>query len=233
MATAGIQRVLNGLEVFQLFESFANPLQRSLLFTFFITPLYYLFFHNLIFKNTPYKRIVLHFTIPLLIAILSSIFNPNLVILKAIFLLYSSVYIVFTGLLIREKLFQIKNYKELIHFQSIKNWTLIMFGFSFLIYFLANYIFLNYSNEEGQNVLINFYNITSLIWLFIIGYILKNPVILYGDAMKLIQSGYLDTHTIDSLAIKCLFTNRSTFYKNFKKQTGFSPTEYQIAASSD
>ncbi|WP_293015559.1 helix-turn-helix domain-containing protein [Mongoliibacter sp.] len=335
MATAGVQRFLNGLEVFELFESFANPLQRNLFFTFFIPPLYYLFFHNLIFKNTSSKRIVLHFTIPILIAILSSIFNPNLVILKAIFLLYSSAYIVFTGLLIREKLFQNKNYKELIHFQSIKNWTLIIFAFSFLIYFLANYIFLNYSNEEGQNVLINFYNITSLIWLFIIGYILKNPVILYGEqlllekintstkeeievwrnkkkgdsekddlevekkvkgkeeemifaikksehellqnftdlpslkqlafkidypqshlkyifkyytyctfgeyqnilkvkyAMKLIQSGYLDTHTIDSLAIKCLFTNRSTFYKNFKKQTGFSPTEYQIDTSSN
>ena len=206
-----------------------------------------------------------------------------------------------------------------------------MYGFSFLLYSFANYIFLSYAIESDQNILIQFYNITSLIWCFIIGYILKNPVILYGEqlllekinkstneeievwrnkkkgrtekedlevekkvmdkvdeiifsikksekellqdfqrlptlkelafqldypqshlkyvfkyysyctfgdyqnilkvkyAMKLIQSGYLDTRTIDSLAIKCLFTNRSTFYKNFKKQTGYSPTEFQSA----
>lgn len=48
-------------------------------------------------------------------------------------------------------------------------------------------------------------------------------------AIKLIKLGYLDVHTIDSLAIKCLYTNRSTFFKNFKKFTGYSATEYAIA----
>jgi AraC-like DNA-binding protein len=331
LGTAGIQRIFNGLEIFELVESYTNPFQRSLLFSFFIPVVYYLFFHNLLFKNISYQKVLLNLAIPTLIAISSSIFNPSLTFVKVIFFIYSSSYILFTLFLIREKLYNRKTYKDLVHFQSIKNWTLIMYGFSFLLYSFANYIFLSYAIESDQNILIQFYNITSLIWCFIIGYILKNPVILYGEqlllekinkstneeievwrnkkkgrtekedlevekkvmdkvdeiifsikksekellqdfqrlptlkelafqldypqshlkyvfkyysyctfgdyqnilkvkyAMKLIQSGYLDTRTIDSLAIKCLFTNRSTFYKNFKKQTGYSPTEFQSA----
>ncbi|MFT7298504.1 MAG: AraC-like DNA-binding protein [Sphingobacteriales bacterium] len=331
LGTAGIQRIFNGLEIFELVESYTNPFQRSLLFSFFIPVVYYLFFHNLLFKNISYQKVLLNLAIPTLIAISSSIFNPSLTFVKVIFFIHSSSYILFTLFLIREKLYNRKTYKDLVHFQSIKNWTLIMYGFSFLLYSFANYIFLSYAIESDQNILIQFYNITSLIWCFIIGYILKNPVILYGEqlllekinkstneeievwrnkkkgrtekedlevekkvmdkvdeiifsikksekellqdfqrlptlkelafqldypqshlkyvfkyysyctfgdyqnilkvkyAMKLIQSGYLDTRTIDSLAIKCLFTNRSTFYKNFKKQTGYSPTEFQSA----
>ncbi len=210
-----------------------------------------------------------------------------------------------------------------------------MYGIFVLSYLFANYIFLTYSTGTDNNILTQFYNATSPLWLFVVLYILKNPVILYGKqllfekintatkedvsvwrnkkkgnaeeedlevekkvkgkveklifaikksekellqdfqslptlkelafqinypqshlkyvfkyytyctfgeyqnilkvkyAMKLIQSGYLDTRTVDSLAIKCLYTHRSTFFQNFKKQTGFSPTEYQIAASSD
>jgi AraC-like DNA-binding protein len=48
-------------------------------------------------------------------------------------------------------------------------------------------------------------------------------------ALKLIKAGYLDSHTIDSLSLGCLFTHRSTFYKTFKKLTGYTPTEYQAA----
>jgi AraC-like DNA-binding protein len=48
-------------------------------------------------------------------------------------------------------------------------------------------------------------------------------------ALKLIKAGYLDSHTIDSLSLGCFFTHRSTFYKTFKKLTGYTPTEYQSA----
>jgi AraC-like DNA-binding protein len=46
-------------------------------------------------------------------------------------------------------------------------------------------------------------------------------------ALKLIKSGYLDTRTIDSLAARCLFANKRTFYRNFKKWVGYTPSEYQ------
>jgi YesN/AraC family two-component response regulator len=45
-------------------------------------------------------------------------------------------------------------------------------------------------------------------------------------AITLIKSDYLSNHTIDSLSKKALFTNRSTFFKNFKSLTGYSPSEY-------
>uniref|UniRef100_UPI00404833F8 helix-turn-helix domain-containing protein n=1 Tax=Algoriphagus sp. TaxID=1872435 RepID=UPI00404833F8 len=51
-------------------------------------------------------------------------------------------------------------------------------------------------------------------------------------ALKLIKDGYLDTRTIDSLATSCLFTNRRTFYRNFNKWVGFTPTEYLAQISS-
>jgi AraC-like DNA-binding protein len=51
-------------------------------------------------------------------------------------------------------------------------------------------------------------------------------------ALKLIKSGYLDTRTIDSLAARCLFANKRTFYRNFKKWVGFTPSEYQSQLSS-
>jgi AraC-like DNA-binding protein len=331
LAIAGIQRFFNGLETFELVESFSNPFQTYLPFAFFIPGVYYLFFYNLLFERTPYKKVLLHFSLPTLIAISSSIFNPSLGVVQVVFFIYSSFYIVLPFILIKDNLYNRKNYKELIHFQSIKNWALIMYGIFVLIYLFANYIFLTYSTGTDDNILTQFYNATSLLWLFVVLYILKNPVILYGEqlllekintatkeevavwrnkkkgnteeedlevekkvkgkveeiifalkkfekellqdfqslptlkelafqldypqshlkyvfkyyayctfgeyqnilkvkyAMKLIQSGYLDKRTIDSLAIKCLYTNRSTFFQNFKKLTGYSPTEYQAA----
>jgi AraC-like DNA-binding protein len=335
LAIAGIQRFFNGLEAFELVESFSNPLKKNLLFALFIFVVFYLFFDNLLFKKAPFKKVLLHFLPPTVLSIIISIITPNKAILPVVFLIYSSVYVGMTFILIKDNLYNRKNYKELIHFQSIKNWALFMYGIFVLSYLFANYIFLTYSTGTDNNILTQFYNATSPLWLFVVLYILKNPVILYGKqllfekintatkedvsvwrnkkkgnaeeedlevekkvkgkveklifaikksekellqdfqslptlkelafqinypqshlkyvfkyytyctfgeyqnilkvkyAMKLIQSGYLDTRTVDSLAIKCLYTHRSTFFQNFKKQTGFSPTEYQIAASSD
>lgn len=45
-------------------------------------------------------------------------------------------------------------------------------------------------------------------------------------AIILIESNYLDKHTIDSLGKTCLFDSRITFHNNFKKYTNKSVTEY-------
>jgi AraC-like DNA-binding protein len=331
LGIAGIPRFYSGLQAFELIESFSNPFQRNLRFAFFVIVVCYLFFDNLLFIRTPFKKVLLHFLPPTVLSITVSIINPNKAILPVIFLIYFSIYVGLTFILIKDNLYNRKNHKELIHFQSIKKWALTTFGFFFLAYLYANYTLLSHSFEVSNSILIQFYKTTSFIWIFMILYILKNPVILYGEqlliekinsstkeevavwrnkkkgnteeedlevekkvkgkveelifaikksekelledfqslptlkelafqinypqshlkyifkyytyctfgeyqnilkvknGMKLIQSGYLDTCTIDSLAIKCLYTNRSTFYKNFKKQTGYSPTEYQAA----
>ena len=63
-------------------------------------------------------------------------------------------------------------------------------------------------------------------------------------ALRLIDAGYLNTKTINSLAEKTLFSARTTFFANFKKfigipittylnQTGATPEKYQIYVNRD
>ncbi len=51
------------------------------------------------------------------------------------------------------------------------------------------------------------------------------------EAVRLISSGWLDTHTIDALASECGFTNRVSFYRVFKQQKGVAPTDYLVTQS--
>ena len=334
LASAGIQRFLQGIEEFKLIDSFKNPFVDNFLHQFFMLVFAYLFFDNLLFKKTPVKKVILHLVFPTLFVLVQSLFNLNPGLIKLVFFLFSSLYVLLPGLLIWKFIYKRKNYKELVHFQTIKNWTYFTFGIYFSFYLIYNYVFVNNPQTIGTGYFIQFYQITALIWLFMIIYILKNPVILYGQqlllknistsskeelvvwrsiklepteaedlelekkvkskvdeiifaikkyeekllqdlvevptlkelafeldypqshlkyvfnyysfcsfseyqnnlkikyALKLIKAGYLDTRTIDSLATRCLFANRRTFYRNFNKWVGFTPTEYQAQISS-
>jgi AraC-like DNA-binding protein len=334
LASAGIQRFLQGIEEFKLIDSFKNPFVDNFLHQFFMLVFAYLFFDNLLFKKTPVKKVILHLVFPTLFVLVYSLFNLNPGLIKLVFFLFSSLYVLLPGLLIWKFIYKRKNYKELIHFQTIKNWTYFTFGIYFSFYLIYNYVFVNNPQTIGTGYFIQFYQFTALIWLFMIIYILKNPVILYGQqlllknistsskeelvvwrsiklepteaedlelekkvkskvdeiifaikkyedkllqdlvevptlkelafeldfpqshlkyafnyysfcsfseyqnnlkikyALKLIKAGYLDTRTIDSLATRCLFANRRTFYRNFNKWVGFTPTEYQAQISS-
>ncbi|HMQ43066.1 MAG TPA: helix-turn-helix domain-containing protein [Mariniflexile sp.] len=46
------------------------------------------------------------------------------------------------------------------------------------------------------------------------------------EAKKLIQMGFLEKNTMEALAWKCGFANRSSFSKVFKMVVGKNPTEY-------
>jgi AraC-like DNA-binding protein len=334
LASAGIQRFLQGIEEFKLIDSFKNPFVDNFLHQFFMLVFAYLFFDNLLFKKTPVKKVILHLVFPTLFVLVYSLFNLDPGLIKLVFFLFSSLYVLLPGLLIWKFIYKRKNYKELIHFQTIRNWTYFTFGIYFSFYLIYNYVFVNNPQTIGTGYFIQFYQITALIWLFMIIYILKNPVILYGQqlllknistsskeelvvwrsikldpteaedlelekkvkskvdeiiftikkyeekllqdlvevptlkelafeldypqshlkyvfnyysfcsfseyqnnlkikyALKLIKAGYLDTRTIDSLATRCLFANRRTFYRNFNKWVGFTPTEYQAQISS-
>jgi AraC-like DNA-binding protein len=45
-------------------------------------------------------------------------------------------------------------------------------------------------------------------------------------SQRLIKAGYLEHKTIESLAQESNFNSRITFFKNFKKETGMSPSEF-------
>ena len=334
LASAGIQRFLQGVEEFKLIDSFKNPFVDNFLHQFFMLVFAYLFFDNLLFKKAPVKKVILHLVVPTLFVLVHSLFNLDTGLVKLVLFLFSSLYVLLPGLLIWKFIYKRKNYKELIHFQTIKNWTYFTFGIYFSFYLIYNYVFVNNPQTIGTGYFIQFYHTTALIWLAMIIYILKNPVILYGQqlllknintsskedlvlwrsiklepteaedlelekkvkskvdeiifaikkyeekllqdlvevptlkelafeldypqshlkyvfnyysfcsfseyqnnlkikyALKLIKAGYLDTRTIDSLATRCLFSNRRTFYRNFNKCVGFTPTEYQAQISS-
>ena len=47
-----------------------------------------------------------------------------------------------------------------------------------------------------------------------------------NEAERLIRDGFLNNHTTDSLANAVGFANRVSFYRVFKKATGYSPTDW-------
>ncbi len=52
-------------------------------------------------------------------------------------------------------------------------------------------------------------------------------------ALSLLNEGYLERHTVDSLGKKCLFNSRFTFSKNFKKFVGVSVSNFVSGATTE
>ncbi len=325
----GMNRFLLGVEEFNLIDSFKSPMKDNFMHQFFMMVLGYLFFDNLLFKVTPYKKVILHFIFPAVFVLGSTQFPLNFDVIKVVFFLFSTGYVVFPGFLVWKYVYQRKNYKDFIHFESIKALALLSYSVYFIFYVVYNYVFITNPQESGSGHFVQFYTISSWGLLFLIIYIFKNPVILYGEqlllknlkntikeevvawrsvkldpteeedldvekkvkhkveaiifaikkfeeelleefvklpslkelafqldypqshlkyvftyysfctfgeyqnnlkikfALKLIKLGYLDSRTIDSLASRCLFANKRTFYRNFKKWVGYTPSEYQ------
>jgi AraC-like DNA-binding protein len=325
----GMNRFLLGIEEFNLIDSFKSPIKDNFMHQFFTVVVSYLFFDNLLFKVTPFKKVIPHFIFPAVFVLGTVLFPLNFLVIKVVFFLFSTVYVVFPGFLVWKYLYQRKNYKDRIHYQSIKDLALLSYSVYFIFYVVYNYMFLTNPQQTGSGHFDQFYMISSWGLLFLIIYIFRNPVILYGEqlllknlkntskeevaawrstklepteledldverkvkhkveaiifaikkfeeqlleefvvlpslkelafkldypqshlkyvftyysfctfgeyqnnlkikfALKLIKSGYLDTRTIDSLAARCLFANKRTFYRNFKKWVGYTPSEYQ------
>jgi AraC-like DNA-binding protein len=330
----GAQRFLLGVEDFNLIDSFKSPIKDSFMHQFFMLIITYLFFDNLLFKITPYKKVIFHFIFPTLFVLIASIFPLPFGLIKVVFFLFSTLYVVLPGILVWKYVYQRKNYKDRVHYQSIKTWALLSYSVYFILYIIYNYIFVTNPQVTGNGHFDQFYTDTSFVLVFFIIYIFRNPVILYGEqlllknlkntskeevaawrstklepteledldverkvkhkveaiifaikkfeeqlleefvelpslkelafkldypqshlkyvftyysfctfgeyqnnlkikfALKLIKSGYLDTRTIDSLSSRCLFANKRTFYRNFKKWVGYTPSEYQSQISS-
>lgn len=51
------------------------------------------------------------------------------------------------------------------------------------------------------------------------------------EAARLISGGWLESHTIESLAAECGFTNRVSLYRVFKQQKGVAPTDFVVTKS--
>ena len=328
LAISGVQRVVFGLSSFKILGPIENPFEKSLLFAFFIPPIYYLFFEGLLYQKIARKNLPLHFGLSFLLVGLSLGLDWNKSINQTVFLVYSSGYILRLIYLVWTYFAKRKSQRELGYFKSIRVWAYLMMVAFLLIYGFANFIYGKGLQDTQEKVLGEFYGLTSFLWLFIAFYLLRNPRILYGElrllehinagapeeiaiwrskkkgqtnpqdvgvekqiaarvetllfalkkmeqawseellevpslkslsfqldcpqshvkylfkyygnftygeyvnvlrinySISLIRKGYLLTHTIDSLSKKTLFVSGNTFYLNFKKLTGESPSEY-------
>jgi len=328
LTISGVQRVVFGLSSLQILGSFKNPFEQSLLFAFFIPPIYYLFFEGLLHQKISNKHLPLHFGLPLLLVALSIGLDWGKSINQSVFLVYSSGYSIRLIFLVWTYLAKRKSQREQGYYKSIRVWAYLMMAAFLLIYAFANFIFGKGLEDTQDKVLGEFYGLTSFLWLFICFYLLRNPRILYGElrllehinavvpeeiaiwkskkkgqtdpqdvnvekqiaprvetllfalkkmeqawteellevptlkslsfqldcpqshvkylfkyygnytygeyvnvlrinyAISLIRRGYLLTQTIDSLSKKTLFVSGNTFYLNFKKLTGESPSEF-------
>ena len=328
LTISGVQRVVFGLSSFKILGPIENPFEKSLLFAFFIPPIYYLFFEGLLYQKIARKNLPLHFGISFLLVGLSLGLDWNKSINQTVFLVYSTGYILRLIYLVWTYFAKRKSQRELGYFKSIRVWAYLMMVAFLLIYAFANFIYGKGLEDTQDKVLGEFYGLTSFLWLFIAFYLLRNPRILYGElrllehinagapeeiaiwrskkkgqtstqdlgvekqiaprvetllfalkkmeqawseellevpslkslsfqldcpqshvkylfkyygnytygeyvnvlrinySISLIRKGYLLTHTIDSLSKKTLFVSGNTFYLNFKKLTGESPSEY-------
>lgn len=328
LTSAGLQRVIFFLDDFGFIGNFTNPLTKSLVFAYLIPPLFYFFFRGLLLVSTSIKTLVVHVSVSFSILILTKVFELAKDINQVLFLIYSSVY--YLGLIMScyHFLKKRKNQVDLQHFKRIRNWGILMFTSFTLTYFFSNFYYGRGVEGIQQDVLRSFYGATSFLWLAIAFYLIKNPLILFGElrlieqiiptlyeeisiwktkkkvqtssvdlgvekqlsgrveelifalkkleqgwaeelvavpsikslafqldcpqshlkylfkyysnysfgeyinvlkvnyAISLIRSGYLAKHTINSLSKQVLFQSVSTFYLNFKKLTGGSPSDF-------
>ena len=85
LSVAGAQRFFQGIESFELIESFTNPLVGKFSIQFFMFVVGYLFFVNLFNINISYKKIILHFVFPTFFAVTIKLFNLDIGLIKEVF----------------------------------------------------------------------------------------------------------------------------------------------------
>lgn len=185
---AGIQRFLNAIEILNLTEQTYSPLKIRPTIAFFIIPIYYLFFQRLLKENVKYYKELLHFIAPILL-FLTNIFILDSSISHYVYSVFSCSY--FLGILFMVFHFIKDKNRSLIEkgsYAAIRTWTLLMTIITFTLVLASNFFLLN--EIDSVVYLNNFYRYSSILWLIALGYILKNPVIIFGaqQLLKNIQS---------------------------------------------
>ena len=175
----GFQRFVNAIEVLEFTKVIYSPLKIRLTFSFFIVPIYYLFFKRLIQGAGKLKVELLHFILPTLL-VLVNIFLLKNGLSYYFYLAFSCFYFGSILLMVNEFIKIKKRSKfEVGTYKTIRTWTLLMVIMVFSLVVFSNY-FLFSEVKSGMN-LNDFYRFSSLLWLIALIYIFKNPVIIFGE----------------------------------------------------
>jgi AraC-like DNA-binding protein len=186
---AGLQRFLNALDVLELTEVTYSPLKIRLSIGFLIIPVYYLFFKRLIQGRVKLIKELYHFILPCILVSID-LFMLNYTLRHIVFLTFSCYY--FGAILFLLRVFlksKNRTMYEMGIYKTIRTWAFLMASITFILLVFSNYFLL--SEAQSTVMLNNFYRYTSLLWLFALIYIFKNPVIIFGEH-NLLKSIQLD-----------------------------------------
>ena len=145
-------------------------------------PCWYLYIRTLVSRQIQFYKDLTHFIIPFFIALTSLVlfetpFQYN-IIAVTIFGLYYSV-IIFRFIKGRTDAFLLKD-------KFLERWVYILY-FVFLTIYFSGLILKFSSKVDSDQWLMDFYILTSIIWLLVFLYIFLNPIIMYGR-ISLIQN---------------------------------------------
>ena len=216
---AGVQRFVNALEVLHFTTTTYSPLKLRLTFAFFIVPIYYLFFRRLIFVNASLKKELSHFILPTIL-VLIDIFVIQHKLHYGIYLVFSCYYFV---AILQLVIGLLKNKNRSMYeegsYKTIRTWTILMTLITFTLVIFSNYFLFNRAKTEIN--LINFYRFSSFLWLGVLLYMFKNPVIIFGEynLLKNIQSSEPQAFLIWSQRqIKPIEEKDKILYKNISNK---------------
>ena len=176
----GLQRFTYSIETFRIVENTYSPLKIKLSLGLFLVPVYYLFFRRLVLGFDTLKNELLHFILPTLLLLFNS-FHIGFELSFYYFLIYSTVYLILI-LLLLNKFIKRKNTTmlQILSYEQLKNWLLLMTGLTFILFVFSNYYLFN--SNLGLNT---FYKYSSIIWLGILIYMFKNPILIFGELILL------------------------------------------------
>lgn len=172
----GIQRFVYSIEFLGLLENSYNPLKKKLSLALYIVPIYYLFFRRLIKGYDRLKNELSHFILPTLFVFVNMVFEISYLL----FIFYSTVYFILILLLFKKFMYR-KNTSmlEIISYRQIKTWLSLMISLTFLLFIYSNYFL--FSGTNSQMNLGLFYRYSSLLWLLLLIYMFKNPIVIFGE----------------------------------------------------
>lgn len=172
----GMQRLVYAIEFFGIVENTYSPLKIKLSLGLFLVPVYYLFFRRLTKGFDQLKNELAHFILPSLLILINRVY-VDFEMSFYYFVLYSTIYFVLILRLLnkflkrrRTSMIQILNYKK------VKDWLLLMLCLTFLLFVFSNYFLFNLDISLGV-----FYNYSSLLWLLVIVFMFRNPVVIFGS----------------------------------------------------
>ena len=178
---SGILHFSNGLNFLNLTQVNYTLIIIKPVLTFYIVPVYYLFFQRIMVKDFMLKKELLHFIFPTLL-LLINFWYINFKTFALVYAFYSIAYLIM--LLVKVKMFFFTKDKSILGKMNknvIKTWLVLMLFITVSIFLLYSNIIL-FSDIHNRIIIItNYLKYSSLLWFIPLYYLFSNPNIIFGE----------------------------------------------------